>query len=191
MFSIVLKTSLTFEKGEYVTVVKVPGLFVFEKMAKKDPSSSNPADFARRRQMMLSMHKNECDFYKYIAKFIPETVPCVFETGACIPEENKVGYLHMEDLSVKGKNLDYYNCLSHGQIKSIVRHLAHFHKILLTTDESLWRGKLVTMGFLLMGVTSLFEDRVEKFKKIIRMKGTFVKLGINERTFSKLRSLLL
>ncbi|KAE9549578.1 hypothetical protein FO519_007199 [Halicephalobus sp. NKZ332] len=166
LFSIVLKVSLTFENGDYVTIIKIPGLFVFDKLAKQNTSSHVSMNTEKRDRLVVPMHKNECEFYRYIAELIPETTPRVFEMREWVPEKDQIGYLHMENLSVKGKNLDYFNSLSHGQIKSIVRHLAHFHKVMLTTNDALWKGKLTTMGFVMMEPYDLIFSN-EKLMKIM------------------------
>ena len=121
--------------------------------------------------VMIPMHNNECLFYSVVAPWIPEILPRVFETREWKFYENQIGYLHMEDLSTRGKNLDYYNCLSHSQVKNVVRHLAHFHKVILTTDEKLWKGKFTRNKNLMSGLTSTFKNAYEKYKTSCKRPG--------------------
>lgn len=102
-------------------------------------------------EFIIKMHGTECAFYESIAEHIPQMVPRVFAT-----EEWKFGKrhgcLHMEDLSKNGKNLDFYNSLSHGQLKNIVKHIAFFHKTVMCLDEQSWKGKFLDMKLVFVNV---------------------------------------
>uniref|UniRef100_A0AC34FNB7 CHK kinase-like domain-containing protein n=1 Tax=Panagrolaimus sp. ES5 TaxID=591445 RepID=A0AC34FNB7_9BILA len=149
MFSIVLKCKLSFEDSKdendiYTTILKIPATDAWE-MASQGKQKIEDISFAGKplAEGIVDMHKTECDFYDIIGKHVSEILPRVFKTQEWKIGEHQ-GCLHMEDLSKSGKNLDFYNSLSHGQLKNIVQRLAYFHKNIIFLDEKIWKGKFLS-----------------------------------------------
>uniref|UniRef100_A0AC35G3M9 CHK kinase-like domain-containing protein n=1 Tax=Panagrolaimus sp. PS1159 TaxID=55785 RepID=A0AC35G3M9_9BILA len=141
MFSIVLKCEISFqdskdEKDIYTTIVKIPGSYVFDEMNEKGGEDAPKAENLN----IPEMHTTEVNFYNIFKNKIPKILPTVYFTQLWIPGKHQ-GCLHMEDLSKRGAGLNFYDCLNHAQIKSIIRGMAYFHKELLCCDEKSWRGK--------------------------------------------------
>lgn len=122
------------------------------------------------------MHQTECDFYEIIGPHIPEILPLVFQTQPWRIGSHQ-GCLHMEDLSKRGKNLDYYNSLSHGQLKNIIKHIAFFHKTVMCLDEKSWKGKFLDQKFVFLGIAPTIKEYSQKFidmaKKTSKLEDEF------------------
>lgn len=87
------------------------------------------------------MHEFECGFYNVLAKVIDVPVPKVYKTVEWILNEQD-GCIHIEDLTAKGKTTSYFDNINLTQIKCFIRHLAHWHKNILSSDPKLWEGKV-------------------------------------------------
>ena len=127
------------------------------------------------------MHDTECEFYSHIAPLISDYVPRVHTTQKWIKSVHQ-GCLHMEDLSLRGKNMDFFNSLSIPQFKSVIDALAFFHSKILKLDESQWRGKFVSQRNIFPEMAPLIKELSPKFLKMITLgKEQLTNLYYNEK----------
>ena len=77
----------------------------------------------------------------------------------------------MEDLSKRGASLNYYDCLNHGQIRSIVRGLAHFHKQVMCSDEEEWREKFPVKTEFFKDSEKFYETMPKHFAEYLKSDG--------------------
>ena len=143
--SIVLRCSITFVDALnasdcYTTILKIPG---FDSMKEATEASDfKDEDFLndQNKAKFVEIHHFECDFYNILAPLLDAPVPKVYKTENWILEK-KEGCLHMEDLTLRGKTILYFENISLTQVKSYIRHLARMHKNFLCTDSKIWKGK--------------------------------------------------
>ena len=132
----------TSESDIYTTILKIPG---FESMeaVNKSGGANLPVHDDKFRQKMFTFHQTEVDFYEHLVKTLDIPVPRVFKTLPWKLGEAE-GVVHMEDMTGKGKQLDLSESLTIPQIKVLVKHLAHMHRKVLTSDDEefhAWKGK--------------------------------------------------
>ena len=111
------------------------------------------------------MHDTECDFYEMLAHLIPQIVPKIHKFKRWVKDIH-LGCLHMEDLSVKGKNLDYFDGLTVSQFKNVINWLAYFHSKLLTTD--IWQGKFTKQKSFFVDMIHMQKTGIEKTLSVPR-----------------------
>uniref|UniRef100_A0A914YR55 CHK kinase-like domain-containing protein n=1 Tax=Panagrolaimus superbus TaxID=310955 RepID=A0A914YR55_9BILA len=186
MFSIVLKCVLSFEDSKdeddvYTTIVKIPGTDAWE-MALQGKEKIEDLNFAGTPlvESIVSMHKTECDFYDIIGKHVSEILPRVFQTQEWKIGEHQ-GCLHMEDLSKSGKNLDFYNSLSHGQLKNIVQRLAYLHKNIICLDEKIWKGKFLKQKRIFIGILPTVKQFSLKFLEMSKKTTVLQEIYCNSK----------
>ncbi|KAE9548005.1 hypothetical protein FO519_008786 [Halicephalobus sp. NKZ332] len=188
MFSTVLKVELFFVNKEkedekvYTTILKIPGVESFEAIT-EDGKDVEELKFggSSLTQSIIQMHDTECDFYSLVAPLIPNFVPRVHCTQRWIRDIHQ-GCLHMEDLSIRGKNMDYFNTLTVPQFKNVVDALAFFHSRIMNLEESRWRGKFVSQRNIFSDMISLVRDMSPKFLKITKSgKEELTELYFNEK----------
>ena len=90
----------------------------------------------------IKAHKLECDFYKDIAPILRAPIPKVFHSREWIYGQQE-GYIHMEDLTLRGKTLSYFDNINLSQVKSFIRVLARMNKNCLVADPKVWKGKFL------------------------------------------------
>uniref|UniRef100_A0A914QIX0 CHK kinase-like domain-containing protein n=1 Tax=Panagrolaimus davidi TaxID=227884 RepID=A0A914QIX0_9BILA len=144
--SIVLRCTIKFvdsinEDDCYTTILKIPGFESFEEANEKSDFDKDLTNDATRTKF-VQMHKFECDFYSQLAPIIEAPAPKVYKIVDWILEK-KEGCLHMEDLTLRGKTLSFFDNISLTQVKSFIRHLARMHKNILSLDEKIWKGKFL------------------------------------------------
>jgi hypothetical protein len=167
MFSIVLKCELFFEDSKnendiYTTILKIPSTDVWQAIRGDEKVEDMTLAGNPLIEKIVSMHKTECSFYDLIGKHVSEILPRVFKTQEWIPGKHQ-GCLHMEDLSKRGRNLDYYNSLSHGQLKNIIQRLAYLHQNVMCLDESKWKGKFLSQKRLFIEMMTTIGDYSQRF----------------------------
>ena len=82
----------------------------------------------------------------------------------------------MEDMTGKGQLWEFAHTFSISQIKEIVRHLVHMHKVCLTSGEDhqeLWRGKF-NDSQCVMSTFVKMNETYEPFLKFCGDKGSFI-----------------
>ncbi|KAE9550659.1 hypothetical protein FO519_006135 [Halicephalobus sp. NKZ332] len=128
------------ESDVYTTVLKIPSTAAIER-GKKDASAKS---FIEKKAINFArFHVTEMEFYNNLAPTLDIPLIKVFKTLPWVIGESE-GVLHMEDITGKAEFVGFAHTLNISQIKEIVRHLAHMHKICLTSDENhqkLWKGK--------------------------------------------------
>jgi len=172
MFSTVLKIELSFadEKDDekvYTTILKIPGTESFAAITEEGKDveehkfGGNPLT-----QSIIQMHDTECNFYNLIAPLISNYVPNIYCTQRWIRNVHQ-GCLHMEDLSLRGKNIDFFNTLTVPQFQNVVNALAFFHSQILKLEESKWRGKFVSQRNIFTEMAPLIKQISPKFLQMI------------------------
>lgn len=116
------------------------------------------------------MHATEVKFYNIFKNKLPEILPKVYFTQLWVPTEHQ-GCLHMEDLSKRGTSLNYYDCLNHGQIRSIIRGLAYFHKEVMCCDKAEWEGKFPVREEFIDKMDKAFVDFTNMFMSYVKDEG--------------------
>uniref|UniRef100_A0AC34RP50 CHK kinase-like domain-containing protein n=1 Tax=Panagrolaimus sp. JU765 TaxID=591449 RepID=A0AC34RP50_9BILA len=147
--SIVLQCKVFFvdstsESDYYSTILKIPGTEsmteAFEESFEYNKMEKNDKDAIYKK--LVEIHDIECSFYEELAPLIDFCVPKVHQTRNWIVGKQQ-GVIHMDDLSTNTAGWIMFDTMNLVQIKAIVRQLARFHKIILTTDEKLWKGKFL------------------------------------------------
>ena len=121
-------------------------------------------DKERREQFLFDSHQFECDFYNTLAPILDAPVPKVYKTTA-YKSGKKEGVLHMEDLTLRGRTISYFENINLTQVKSLIRILAHMHKNTLCADPKLWEGKFLKNQEMMAGATKAFEIMMAPFLK--------------------------
>uniref|UniRef100_A0A914PLZ4 CHK kinase-like domain-containing protein n=1 Tax=Panagrolaimus davidi TaxID=227884 RepID=A0A914PLZ4_9BILA len=122
----------------YTTILKIPGIDnLLKTMNDSEMDDEKVKDMIKP---IIDIHSAECKFYNNLAPIFDVPVPKVFNTLEWIIGKQD-GCIHMEDLSQKGKVLSFFDGINLTQIKNVIRHLAHMHKNVLDTDETIWQGK--------------------------------------------------
>uniref|UniRef100_A0A914YMA3 Uncharacterized protein n=1 Tax=Panagrolaimus superbus TaxID=310955 RepID=A0A914YMA3_9BILA len=77
----------------------------------------------------------------------------------------------MEDLTLRGKTISYFENINLAQVKSVIRAIAHMHKNVLTADPSLWRGKFLKNQTVLADVSNVLHSMIEPLIKKSKREG--------------------
>uniref|UniRef100_A0A914Z4L3 CHK kinase-like domain-containing protein n=1 Tax=Panagrolaimus superbus TaxID=310955 RepID=A0A914Z4L3_9BILA len=144
--SIVLRCTIIFVDSAnsndcYTTILKIPGFESFEEANSKSDFDHDLMNEMTRKKF-IQMHEFECDFYSKLAPLIKAPAPKVYKVEDWILDK-KEGCLHMEDLTLRGKTLSFFENISLTQVKSYIQHLARMHKNILSVDEKIWKGKFL------------------------------------------------
>uniref|UniRef100_A0A914QGA5 Uncharacterized protein n=1 Tax=Panagrolaimus davidi TaxID=227884 RepID=A0A914QGA5_9BILA len=131
----------------------------FEKANKKD-----------KYIFLAEVHKFECDFYNNLTTIIDVPCPKVFQTREWIVKKQE-GVLHMEDLTLRGKTLMFFENINLTQVKCVIRHLAHMHKNILSIDPAIWHGKYVTNQETLADCAQVFAPMELSFLRRCKREG--------------------
>jgi thiamine kinase-like enzyme len=124
----------------YTTVLKIPGFESLEENAEKC-DTEQWFDEAGKKEM-TELHQLECSFYTQLAPIFDVPLPKVYNVVEWIYGKQE-GCIHMEDLTLRGKTISYFDNINLTQVKEFIRHLAHWHKNILTADPTIWREKFV------------------------------------------------
>uniref|UniRef100_A0A914QRJ9 CHK kinase-like domain-containing protein n=1 Tax=Panagrolaimus davidi TaxID=227884 RepID=A0A914QRJ9_9BILA len=147
----VLRCTVTFvdstnsAKDVYHTILKIPGMECLNEAKEKcdfDFDNYEKATNKDKYTFMTEIHKFECDFYKNLTTIIDVPCPKIFKTREWILKKQE-GVIHMEDLTLRGKTLSFFENINLTQVKCVIRHLAHMHKNILSIDPEIWHGKYV------------------------------------------------
>ena len=83
----------------------------------------------------------------------------------------------MEDLSLRGKTILYFETVNLTQVKSFIRHLARTHKNNLCADPKLWKGKFVESEEFFMYFFDILEPHIELFLGNCKRESKFIIVG--------------
>ena len=129
---------------------------------------------------LTDIHKFECTFYHEIAKILDVPVPKVYKTVEWIMGK-KDGCIHMEDLTLRGKTINFFDNINLTQVKCFIRHLAHWHKNILTADPKTWRGKHFPSNMeAFKSVLATFDKMAMDFMETSSLKREFFFTGVRE-----------
>uniref|UniRef100_A0A914Q8L0 CHK kinase-like domain-containing protein n=1 Tax=Panagrolaimus davidi TaxID=227884 RepID=A0A914Q8L0_9BILA len=157
----------------YSTILKIPGFESLKEGIKQSGGDSTAIDSNDDKLKGFDqIHEFECDFYENLAPIFDVPVPKVFKT-MLKSDENVEGCLHMEDLTVRGKTLTFFEMLNITQVKHIIRLLAHMHKNILSVDEKLWRGKYLKNQISMVKIIDMFKPMTQSFLKQCKSKDQF------------------
>uniref|UniRef100_A0A914Y6A5 Uncharacterized protein n=1 Tax=Panagrolaimus superbus TaxID=310955 RepID=A0A914Y6A5_9BILA len=146
----VLRCTLTFVDSNspndvYHTILKIPSMDSMNEAKEKSEFNMDNFEKANKKDkyiFMAEVHKFECDFYNNLTTIIDVPCPKVFQTREWIIKKQE-GVIHMEDLTLRGKTIMYFENINLTQVKCVIRHLAHMHYKLLTVDPKIWKGKFL------------------------------------------------
>jgi thiamine kinase-like enzyme len=164
----ILRCILTFVDSEssddvYTTILKIPG---FESMKEISAKNGSNAEWLENKETMKGfdlVHEFECNFYDKLAPIFDVPVPKVFKT--LLKTSDIDGCIHMEDLTLRGKTLTFFDNLNLTQVKHIIRLLAHMHKNILLSDSETWEGKYLETQKTIANVIDLMKPMTKAFKK--------------------------
>uniref|UniRef100_A0A914Z386 CHK kinase-like domain-containing protein n=1 Tax=Panagrolaimus superbus TaxID=310955 RepID=A0A914Z386_9BILA len=174
--SVVLRCTVHFidsisPKDVYHTILKVPGLESIEEASKKcDHDMKEHQKNRDQHGFLMESHQFECDFYNTLAPLLDAPCPKVYKTTELVFGE-KEGVLHMEDLTLRGKTISYFENINLAQVKSVIRAIAHMHKNVLTADPSLWREKFLKNQTVLADVSNVLHSMIEPLIKKSKREG--------------------
>uniref|UniRef100_A0AC35F1Q0 Uncharacterized protein n=1 Tax=Panagrolaimus sp. PS1159 TaxID=55785 RepID=A0AC35F1Q0_9BILA len=126
----------------YTTILKIPGFESLEETQGKCDDSGEQWFDDEGKKEMSEMHRLECCFYTELSPILDIPLPKVYNVVEWIYGK-KEGCIHMEDLTLRGKTISYFDNINLTQVKEFIRHLAHFHKKTLSADPAIWKGKFV------------------------------------------------
>uniref|UniRef100_A0AC34FWG5 Uncharacterized protein n=1 Tax=Panagrolaimus sp. ES5 TaxID=591445 RepID=A0AC34FWG5_9BILA len=165
----------------YSTILKIPGLEAIKKasktleMNKKDSSEAKESG-NKKYEAIEDSHKFECDFYNNLAPLLDIPCPKVYQTLDFKVGE-KEGVIHMEDLTLRGKTITYFENINLTQIKCVIQHLAHMHyRVLKCIDQNEWRGKYLKKQEAMETITKNFDLMFKPLLKSSQREGNFKKI---------------
>jgi hypothetical protein len=126
------------ETDIYTTILKIPGFESLDEAQEKCESEQWFDD--ENKRSLTNMHELECRFYNELAPIFDVPLPKVYKVVEWIYKE-KEGCIHMEDLTRRGKTISFFDNINLTQIKHFIRHLAHWHKNILSADPKIWKDK--------------------------------------------------
>jgi thiamine kinase-like enzyme len=140
--SIVWKLNLNFSSHNGLPpetlpmALKVPGAQIC--LQQESQISANlPSDLEERISNEISViHKSECFFYREVSPFLNIKMPKVYGTKEWNVGKKEQGYILMDDLSENGICLSKYDSVSPGQIKAVVKEIAHLHAECLKASQN-------------------------------------------------------
>ena len=136
---------------------------------------------------IVEMHDVECQFYEIVGSLIPDILPKVHRLVRWEPEKHQ-GCLFMEDLSIRGKIMDYHYGMDIAHLKDVVQWLAFFHAKQLS-DESFWRNKFTSQQKVFSElVPAMFDGNKEFCNSIGKLKSDFLHYFENENIQKILQS---
>ena len=124
----------------YSTILKVPG---FASLHENNSKGTDLIEVEIVQGNIIKYHGFECRFYEEVCPFFKDLpIPKVFKTVKWILNQQE-GCIHMEDLSPKGKVMEFCDSLNLAQVKDVVKTLAKMHKQLWTMDQKIWKDKFL------------------------------------------------
>uniref|UniRef100_A0AC34RAT8 CHK kinase-like domain-containing protein n=1 Tax=Panagrolaimus sp. JU765 TaxID=591449 RepID=A0AC34RAT8_9BILA len=187
-FSTVLKIVLEFENDEkYSTILKIPGTESWDNANSDIMNEGEEKKIGERNlvDVIIQMHETECDFYEYLSEYIPEILPKVFHSQKWIKNE-QLGCFHMEDLSIRCKNLNFTETLTIPQFKNVIDWLAYFHSKLFVNDE--WKGKFTKQTKFFTYTAGIFEAVIPKIVSVLKNGKNDVVRELENEKFKKIVS---
>uniref|UniRef100_A0A914YN34 Uncharacterized protein n=1 Tax=Panagrolaimus superbus TaxID=310955 RepID=A0A914YN34_9BILA len=148
----------------YTTILKIPGFDSFKNDFLTD----------QLRTIFTEFHKSECDFYNILAPILDGPTPTVFKTVEWILDESE-GCIHMEDLTMRGRTMTYFETVNLAQIKCLIQHLAHMHKNILCSDTKIWKEKHLKSSTGFIEVLDMMNESVEVLLKKCDFEGKSLK----------------
>uniref|UniRef100_A0AC35F3Q1 CHK kinase-like domain-containing protein n=1 Tax=Panagrolaimus sp. PS1159 TaxID=55785 RepID=A0AC35F3Q1_9BILA len=97
-------------------------------------------------------------------------LPKIYKTVEWIIGKQE-GCIHMEDLSIKGKCLSHFQSINLTQVKCFIRHLAHWHKNILSTEN--WRGKYLKNAITIANFVIGDDEAIDEFLVNCKRKELF------------------
>ena len=161
-------------KDVYYTILKIPGTQCID-----DAEKNGTFDFAEveksqnrdRSAFFEEVHQFECDFYNHLAPILDAPCPKVYKTVEWVFGKHE-GVLHMEDLTLRGKTIHFFENINLTQVKNMIRVLAHMHKNILVIDPKTWHGKYVKNQEALADVVTAFQGSTPAFLEKCKRKGS-------------------
>uniref|UniRef100_A0AC34FLF5 CHK kinase-like domain-containing protein n=1 Tax=Panagrolaimus sp. ES5 TaxID=591445 RepID=A0AC34FLF5_9BILA len=163
----------TQDVGSYSTVIKIP--FLNESDMNEEREDNMPS--------LTEVHKWECVFYNNFAKILRIPLPKVYKTVEWIIGKEE-GCIHMEDLTLKGKSISFFNTINLSQVKCFIRHLARWHKNILCAQN--WRGKYLKNATMRGNFIKGDDESVDGFlkhckrKELIELVKKYRKFSVNQ-----------
>ncbi|KAE9555222.1 hypothetical protein FO519_001572 [Halicephalobus sp. NKZ332] len=183
-FSSVLKIELIFhDKTRYTTILKVPGTKSSNEIKTTDEVKKFTLEENSLADSLIIMHDTECEFYETVAHLIPQIVPKVHKSKRWIKGVH-LGCLHMENLSVRGKNFSYFDALTAPQFKNVINWLAYFHSKLLTTNT--WQGKFTKQQKIFSEMKDMYKTGVDRSLAIAKTGKEKFRSLMNDKRVKKI-----
>uniref|UniRef100_A0AC35FBQ1 CHK kinase-like domain-containing protein n=1 Tax=Panagrolaimus sp. PS1159 TaxID=55785 RepID=A0AC35FBQ1_9BILA len=119
-------------------------------------------DNEKLKLSFIDCHHSECDFYNKLAPILDIPVPTAHKTVEWILNKQE-GCVHMEDLTLRGKCLLFYENINLTQVKCMIQYLAHMHKNVLCADPKTWKGEYLKRSKGLFDALDMFNASVDGF----------------------------
>uniref|UniRef100_A0A914QN37 Uncharacterized protein n=1 Tax=Panagrolaimus davidi TaxID=227884 RepID=A0A914QN37_9BILA len=127
-------------------------------------------DNEKLKLSFIDCHQSECDFYNKLAPILDIPIPKAHKTVKWIINKQE-GCVHMEDLTLRGKCLLFYENINLTQVKCMIRYLAHMHKNVLCADPKTWKGEYLKRSKGLFDALDMFNASVDGFLDKCKHKG--------------------
>uniref|UniRef100_A0AC34QF80 CHK kinase-like domain-containing protein n=1 Tax=Panagrolaimus sp. JU765 TaxID=591449 RepID=A0AC34QF80_9BILA len=167
--SVVLRCTLIFEDSAddadvYTTVIKIPGRESLDHANDKGDKLIDPDNF---KYKLTRFHNFECEFYNELAPLLEMPVARTFKTRAWIVDEQQ-GCIHMEDLTIRGKVMNYYDTFNVTQLKGIIKHVVRMHAKVLTMEPEAWSGKFLDNQDAFDDIGDITKNALQPFKELAK-----------------------
>ena len=165
-------TSHNGSPSETLTVaLKVPGAEFYLQEASKT-FRTLPENLEESITNEISrVHKTECYFYDEIAPLFNIKMPKIYATKEWVIGSQQ-GYILMDDLSEEGIVLSKYDSVSPGQIKAVVKEIAHLHaEVMKCPKNDKWNSVCSKNQEIWAKMTDEFVKLVPAFIELVTDKG--------------------
>uniref|UniRef100_A0AC34RM50 CHK kinase-like domain-containing protein n=1 Tax=Panagrolaimus sp. JU765 TaxID=591449 RepID=A0AC34RM50_9BILA len=169
--SVVLRCTVIFEDSVdendvYTTIVKIPGRESYVIDNDEDGITINPEDY---QDKLARFHNFECAFYNNLAPILEMPVAKTFQAKMWITDEPE-GCIHMEDLTLRGKVMNYYDTLNMTQLKVVIKYVTRMQARALALDSDVWSGKYIGNQDAFEQCAVLTKNALRPFKKLANEK---------------------
>uniref|UniRef100_A0A914R006 CHK kinase-like domain-containing protein n=1 Tax=Panagrolaimus davidi TaxID=227884 RepID=A0A914R006_9BILA len=176
-FSAIHRCIITFidsvdDSDNYSTIPKIPGFTSFQEAQSQSDIPKELLDKSIKEKCE-NMHKFECCFYNEISEILDAPVPKVYKTVEWILEAKQEGCIHMEDLTLRGKSISFFDNINLSQIKYFIQILARMHKNILSADPKSWKGKFINGQNCYIDFFEMYESGYDTFLKKNKNYGRF------------------
>uniref|UniRef100_A0A914QSY1 CHK kinase-like domain-containing protein n=1 Tax=Panagrolaimus davidi TaxID=227884 RepID=A0A914QSY1_9BILA len=152
----------------YTTILKIPVLRA-NRIDNESPLSGYGIEAS---ESLRKAHIFECDFYSSLAPLLSIPLPTahfVIRDSS----DSQASCIHMEDLTLKGKTLSYFDSVNLTQVKNFIRVLAKMHKNILTADPKQWQKKFFFNEGSMKAVLGMLEPMIPPFLKMSKREEAF------------------